>query len=85
MTWSSLSRCVGHFQSRCVAVLRFQRLTWVPSYARTRALAQVVASIFKELTEFTRIMVYQFDPNYAGRVVAEVVDWQRTKDLYLNL
>lgn len=35
---------------------------------------QITASIFKELTEFDRAMVYQFDEMWNGRVVAEQVD-----------
>ncbi|KAK4046722.1 hypothetical protein OIO90_006453 [Microbotryomycetes sp. JL221] len=46
---------------------------------------KLVSSIFAELTQFTRCMVYQFDENWNGRVVAEQVDYTRTKDLYRGL
>ncbi|GAA5993889.1 hypothetical protein JCM5350_001586 [Sporobolomyces pararoseus] len=46
---------------------------------------KVVAGVFRELTEFDRVMVYQFDEQWNGRVVAEQVDWSRTKDLFRGL
>ncbi|KAL8281241.1 hypothetical protein RQP46_006275 [Phenoliferia psychrophenolica] len=46
---------------------------------------QITAGIFKELTEFDRVMIYQFDENWNGRVVAEQVDWSKTKDLFRGL
>ncbi|KAM0790366.1 hypothetical protein ACM66B_003249 [Microbotryomycetes sp. NB124-2] len=46
---------------------------------------KLVASIFAELTQFTRCMVYQFDEDWNGKVVAEQVDYTRTKDLYRGL
>ncbi|KAK4047468.1 hypothetical protein OIV83_005380 [Microbotryomycetes sp. JL201] len=46
---------------------------------------KLVASIFAELTQFTRCMVYQFDEDWNGKVVAEQVDYSRTKDLYRGL
>ncbi|BGP13468.1 hypothetical protein JCM10213v2_001388 [Rhodosporidiobolus nylandii] len=46
---------------------------------------KVTAGIFRELTEFDRVMVYQFDEAWNGRVVAEQVDWTRTKDLFRGL
>lgn len=46
---------------------------------------KIVAGIFRELTEFDRVMVYQFDEEWNGRVVAEQVDWSRTKDLFRGL
>lgn len=49
------------------------------------ALLNVVAGIVKELTGFHRVMVYQFDSNWNGMVVAELVDPKATKDLYKGL
>ncbi|GAA5912180.1 uncharacterized protein JCM6883_000588 [Sporobolomyces salmoneus] len=46
---------------------------------------KIVAGVFRELTEFDRVMVYQFDEQWNGRVVAEQVDWSRTKDLFRGL
>ncbi|BGP50676.1 hypothetical protein JCM10450v2_006601 [Rhodotorula kratochvilovae] len=46
---------------------------------------KITAGVFKELTEFDRVMVYQFDEAWNGRVVAEQVDWSRTKDLFRGL
>ncbi|KAK4052641.1 hypothetical protein OIO90_004269 [Microbotryomycetes sp. JL221] len=46
---------------------------------------KIVACIFKEVTQFDRCMVYQFDDEWNGRVVSEQVDWTRTHDLYLGL
>ncbi|BGP57501.1 hypothetical protein JCM8202v2_005145 [Rhodotorula sphaerocarpa] len=46
---------------------------------------KVTAGIFRELTEFDRVMIYQFDECWNGRVVAEQVDWSRTKDLFRGL
>ncbi|TIA87301.1 hypothetical protein E3P99_03262 [Wallemia hederae] len=48
-------------------------------------LFDVTVGLVKELTQFHRIMLYQFDPEYNGKVVAELVDWQRMKDLYHGL
>lgn len=49
------------------------------------ALLNVVAGIVKELTGFHRVMVYQFDSNWNGMVVAELVDPRATKDLFKGL
>ncbi|KAM0747420.1 hypothetical protein T439DRAFT_329151 [Meredithblackwellia eburnea MCA 4105] len=46
---------------------------------------KIVAGIFKEVTEFDRSMIYQFDEQWNGRVVAEQVDWTRTNDLFRGL
>jgi light-regulated signal transduction histidine kinase (bacteriophytochrome) len=39
----------------------------------------------KELTGFHRVMIYQFDHTFNGRVVSELVDPRATKDLYMGL
>ncbi|KAJ9605317.1 hypothetical protein H2200_009974 [Cladophialophora chaetospira] len=46
---------------------------------------KVLIGIVKELTGFHRVMVYQFDHSWNGRVVAELVDPRTTKDLYKGL
>ncbi|CAK3958725.1 histidine kinase A [Lecanosticta acicola] len=46
---------------------------------------KVLVGVVKELTGFHRVMIYQFDPNWNGRVVTELVDPRATKDLYKGL
>ncbi|GAA5911258.1 hypothetical protein JCM6882_004078 [Rhodosporidiobolus microsporus] len=46
---------------------------------------RITAGLFRELTEFDRVMIYQFDEAWNGRVVAEQVDWSRTRDLFRGL
>ncbi|RPB00553.1 hypothetical protein L873DRAFT_1679861 [Choiromyces venosus 120613-1] len=46
---------------------------------------KVVVGIVKELTGFHRVMIYQFDEVWNGRVVTELVDPRATKDLYKGL
>lgn len=46
---------------------------------------KVLIGVVKELTGFHRVMVYQFDQTWNGRVVAELVDPRATKDLYKGL
>lgn len=46
---------------------------------------KVVPGIIKDITKFHRIMVYQFDEQWNGQVVAELVDWSETKDLFQGL
>lgn len=46
---------------------------------------KVLIGIVKELTGFHRIMIYQFDASFNGKVVTEVVDTAQTKDLYKGL
>lgn len=41
--------------------------------------------VVKELTGFHRVMIYQFDESWNGRVVTELVDPRATKDLYKGL
>lgn len=45
----------------------------------------VVVGIVKELTKFHRVLVYQFDEAWNGFVVAELVDWSKTHDLFKGL
>ncbi|TDZ30576.1 Cyanobacterial phytochrome B [Colletotrichum spinosum] len=46
---------------------------------------KVLVGIVKELTGFHRVMIYQFDSSFNGKVVTEVVDTTHTKDLYKGL
>ncbi|KAK0220269.1 GAF domain-like protein [Armillaria fumosa] len=46
---------------------------------------RVVVGIIKDLTQFHRVLVYQFDERWNGQVVAELVDWEMTHDLYKGL
>jgi hypothetical protein len=45
----------------------------------------VVAGVVKELSQFHRVLVYQFDEAWNGFVVAELVDWSKTHDLFKGL
>merc|ERR1711881_55362 len=46
---------------------------------------KVLVGVVKELTGFHRVMIYQFDNAFNGRVVTELVDPRATKDLYHGL
>jgi light-regulated signal transduction histidine kinase (bacteriophytochrome) len=46
---------------------------------------KVLVGVVKELTGFHRVMIYQFDSSFNGRVVTELVDPRATKDLYKGL
>ncbi|PYI00767.1 sensor histidine kinase/response regulator [Aspergillus sclerotiicarbonarius CBS 121057] len=48
-------------------------------------LLNITIGIVKELTGFHRVMIYQFDTEANGTVVAELVDMKTTKDLYKGL
>lgn len=49
------------------------------------AFLKILVGVVKELTGFHRVMVYQFDTEWNGRVVTELVDPRATKDLYKGL
>lgn len=49
------------------------------------AFLKVLIGIVKELTGFHRVMIYQFDQAWNGRVVAELIDPRATRDLYKGL
>lgn len=49
------------------------------------AFLKVLVGVVKELTGFHRVMIYQFDQSWNGRVVTELVDTHATKDLYRGL
>lgn len=46
---------------------------------------KVLVGIVKELTGFHRVMIYQFDSSFNGKVVTELVDSSQTVDLYKGL
>jgi light-regulated signal transduction histidine kinase (bacteriophytochrome) len=46
---------------------------------------KILVGVVKEMTGFHRVMVYQFDQQWNGRVVTELVDPRATKDLYKGL
>ncbi|KZT19961.1 hypothetical protein NEOLEDRAFT_1076573 [Neolentinus lepideus HHB14362 ss-1] len=46
---------------------------------------KVVVGVIKDLTQFHRVLVYQFDEMWNGQTVAELVDWSKTHDLYKGL
>lgn len=46
---------------------------------------KILIGIVKELTGFHRVMIYQFDSSFNGRVVSELVDPAHTRDLYHGL
>lgn len=46
---------------------------------------KILIGVVKELTGFHRVMIYQFDHEFNGRVVTELVDPRATKDLYKGL
>jgi hypothetical protein len=49
------------------------------------AFLQVVIGVIKDLSQFHRVLVYQFDEAWNGQVVAELLDWSKTHDLYRGL
>ncbi|KAK4223094.1 putative signal transduction histidine-protein kinase [Podospora fimiseda] len=44
-----------------------------------------IVGVVKELSQFSRVMIYQFDHQYNGEVVAELMDPNVTQDVYLGL
>ncbi|KAG8886222.1 Light-sensor Protein kinase [Tulasnella sp. 331] len=46
---------------------------------------KVVVGVIKDLTQFHRVLAYQFDDKWNGQVVAELVDWSASHDLYKGL
>jgi hypothetical protein len=41
--------------------------------------------VVQDLCRFHRVLLYQFDENYNGEVVAELVEWGKTTDLFKGL
>lgn len=48
-------------------------------------LLKVVVAIIKDLTQFHRVLIYQFDESWNGKVVAELVDQSQANDIYRGL
>jgi light-regulated signal transduction histidine kinase (bacteriophytochrome) len=46
---------------------------------------KILVGVVKELTGFHRVMIYQFDQLFNGRVVTELLDPRYTRDLYQGL
>ncbi|KAJ4395407.1 hypothetical protein N0V85_006560 [Neurospora sp. IMI 360204] len=46
---------------------------------------KILVGIVKELTGFHRVMIYQFDSSFNGKVVTELIDPMQTRDLYKGL
>jgi len=46
---------------------------------------KTVAGVIKDLSQFHRVLVYQFDEVWNGQVVAELVDWRLSHDLFKGL
>ena len=53
--------------------------------ANLETFLKILVGVVKELTGFHRVMIYQFDSSWNGRVVTELVDPRATKDLYKGL
>lgn len=49
------------------------------------AFLKIVVGVIKDLTQFHRVLVYQFDESWNGQAVAELADWTQTHDLYKGL
>ncbi|BEI82425.1 hypothetical protein CcaverHIS002_0302930 [Cutaneotrichosporon cavernicola] len=46
---------------------------------------KIAVGLVKDLCHFSRVVVYQFDEEYNGKVVTELVDWGTTTDLWKGL
>ncbi|KAK4168293.1 putative signal transduction histidine-protein kinase [Cladorrhinum sp. PSN259] len=44
-----------------------------------------IVGVVKELSQFSRVMIYEFDRDYNGKVVAELMDPNVTQDVYRGL
>lgn len=70
------------FETDAVRNLAADRLT---AQTDLQSFLKVVVSIVRELTDFSRVMVYQFDDQWNGQVVCELVNIRDTHDLYRGL
>ncbi|KAL5348128.1 hypothetical protein ACLOAV_006608 [Pseudogymnoascus australis] len=55
------------------------------SASNLESFLKILVGIVRELTGFHRVMIYQFDSSFNGRVVTELVDPRATVDLYKGL
>ncbi|KAF9534531.1 hypothetical protein CPB83DRAFT_844387 [Crepidotus variabilis] len=46
---------------------------------------KIVAGVIKDLTQFHRVLLYQFDEVWNGQVVSELLDWSQSHDLFRGL
>jgi light-regulated signal transduction histidine kinase (bacteriophytochrome) len=46
---------------------------------------KIVVGVVQDVCRFHRVLLYQFDEAYNGQVVAELVEWGKTTDLYKGL
>lgn len=46
---------------------------------------KITVGLVKDLCRFHRVVIYQFDEEYNGKVVTELVDWSTTTDLWKGL
>ena len=46
---------------------------------------KITVGVVQDLCRFHRVLLYQFDENYNGQVVAELVEWGKTTDLFKGL
>jgi light-regulated signal transduction histidine kinase (bacteriophytochrome) len=46
---------------------------------------KIVVGVIRDLTQFHRVMIYQFDEVWNGQVVSELVDWSQSHDLFRGL
>lgn len=59
-----------------------EQLASAPTLAK---FLKILVGIVKELTGFHRVMIYQFDAAFNGKVVTELIDQGQTRDLYYGL
>lgn len=46
---------------------------------------KITVGVVQDLCRFHRVLLYQFDENFNGQVVAELVEWGKTTDLFKGL
>jgi light-regulated signal transduction histidine kinase (bacteriophytochrome) len=46
---------------------------------------KICVGVVQDLCRFHRVLLYQFDESYNGQVVAELVEWGKTTDLFKGL
>lgn len=46
---------------------------------------KITVGVVQDLCRFHRVLIYQFDEAYNGQVVAELVEWGKTTDLFKGL
>jgi hypothetical protein len=46
---------------------------------------KITVGVVQDLSRFHRVLIYQFDETFNGQVVAELVEWGKTTDLYKGL